>query len=169
MKLSQAAAQTLQQAELYLPYLTTGQYTARPPLLQGSSIGQHTRHFIEFFECLLSQCQQPEAEINYSKRKRSAAVESSPDQALQRIQSLCQQLKGIKKQRLLVLQCQDLQNTTASSTVPTNLERELVYNIEHTIHHLALIKIALALVAPQLEVPDAFGTAPSTISFRAAR
>ncbi len=28
-------------------------------------------------------------------------------------------------------------------TVPTNFEREMVYNIEHAIHHMAIIRIAL--------------------------
>ncbi|NRA49189.1 MAG: hypothetical protein HRU12_08640 [Phaeodactylibacter sp.] len=169
MNLSQAAAQVLRQAECYLPHLTPQQYTEQPTLLQGSSVGQHTRHFIEFFECLLSQCQQANGEIDYSKRLRSVEIENVPSYALNRIANICEGLQKLDLNHALTLQCRDLQQTSFSSTVPTNIERELVYNIEHTIHHLALIKIGLALVAPNLEVPESFGTAPSTMAYRATQ
>ena len=45
----------------------------------------------------------------------------------------------------------------------SNLDRELVYNIEHAIHHMALIKIGIKEVAPQLQLPEGFGVANSTI------
>jgi hypothetical protein len=167
MDLRQAAAQVLRQAEHYLPHLSSRQYTEQPQLLQGSSVGQHTRHFIEFFECLIEQSQQPAGEIDYSKRRRSPEVETQPGKALLKIQSACTQLSQLQVPHPLRLQCSDLQKTAASSTIATNLERELVYNIEHTIHHLAIIKIGLALVAPELAIPEAFGTAPSTMAFRA--
>ena len=48
----------------------------------------------------------------------------------------------------------------------TTFERELMYNIEHTIHHLAIIKIAIRLVAPHIRLPDNFGVAASTIKHR---
>lgn len=53
--------------------------------------------------------------------------------------------------------------------IPTSLERELMYNIEHTIHHLALIKVGLKLVYPDLDLPNHFGVAPSTIKFQQAQ
>ena len=169
MDLSQVAAQVLRQAEYYLPHLTSRQYTEQPQLLQGSSVGQHTRHFIEFFECLIEQSQQPAGEIDYSKRRRSPEVETQPGKALQKIESVCTQLSLLEAPQPLRLQCNDLQHIAESSTIPTTLERELVYNIEHTIHHLAIIKIGLALVAPELAIPEAFGTAPSTMAFRATQ
>jgi hypothetical protein len=167
MDLSQAAVQVLRQAEYYLPHLASRQYTEQPQLLQGSSVGQHTRHFIEFFECLIEQSQQPAGEIDYSKRRRSPEIETQPDKALLRIEAVCKQLSQLEAPQPLRLQCNDLQKIVASSTIATNLERELVYNIEHTIHHLAIIKIGLALVAPELVIPETFGTAPSTMAFRA--
>ena len=169
MDLRQAAAQVLRQAEHYLPHLASRQYTEQPPLLQGSSVGQHTRHFIEFFECLIEQSQQPASEIDYSKRRRSPEVATQPGKALQSIELVCTQLSQLEVRQPLRLQSNDLQQMAASSTIPTNLERELVYNIEHTIHHLAIIKIGLALVAPELAIPEAFGTAPSTMAFRAMK
>lgn len=168
MKLSQAAARLLQQAEMYLPYLTPTQYSQRPALLQGSSIGQHTRHYLGFFECLISQAVGPDAEIDYTRRQRLTHLETDPEQARQRIRTLASQVLELDEQLPLQLQCRDLQQMSHSTTVPTNVARELVYNIEHTIHHLAIIKIGLALVAPELRIPRQFGTAPSTLAYHAS-
>ncbi|MDX1476670.1 MAG: hypothetical protein R3301_03155 [Saprospiraceae bacterium] len=48
----------------------------------------------------------------------------------------------------------------------SSLERELIYNIEHTIHHLAIIKIGLAIIAPDIPLPAHFGVAPSTVKYK---
>ena len=50
--------------------------------------------------------------------------------------------------------------------VESTLDRELIYNIEHAIHHMAMIKIGLKVLAPELHLPENFGVAPSTIRYR---
>jgi hypothetical protein len=50
--------------------------------------------------------------------------------------------------------------------IPTSFNRELVYLIEHTIHHLAIIKIGLNEAFPTIEIPENFGVAYSTIRFK---
>ena len=47
--------------------------------------------------------------------------------------------------------------------VRTNAEREIVYNIEHAIHHMAIIRIALQHDIPDLELESDFGYAFSTL------
>ena len=47
----------------------------------------------------------------------------------------------------------------------SSLEREVVHNIEHVIHHLAIIKIALLAYHDEITVPQAFGVAPSTLRY----
>jgi hypothetical protein len=54
-------------------------------------------------------------------------------------------------------------DSVSGLTSQSNIERELMYNIEHTIHHLAIIKIGLNAVAPQIALSEHFGVAPSTI------
>jgi len=49
--------------------------------------------------------------------------------------------------------------------VETNYYRELIYNLEHTIHHMALIKVGINEVSC-IAVPEGFGIATSTIKFR---
>ena len=46
------------------------------------------------------------------------------------------------------------------------MARELHYNVEQCIHHLALIKVALKIIRPDIELSESFGVAPSTIQHR---
>ena len=49
--------------------------------------------------------------------------------------------------------------------IESNYYRELMYNIEHCIHHQAIIKIAL-LHLGKTEIVENFGIAKSTIEYR---
>jgi len=49
--------------------------------------------------------------------------------------------------------------------IETNYYRELLYNLEHCIHHQALIRVALFQME-NIKVNANFGVAPSTIEYR---
>lgn len=51
------------------------------------------------------------------------------------------------------------------TSIATNFYRELLYNIEHCIHHQAIIKIAM-LHMGKTQIPAHFGVAKSTMSER---
>ena len=42
---------------------------------------------------------------------------------------------------------------------------ELVYNIEHAVHHMAIIRIAVQHEFPDLALDDEFGYATSTLKY----
>jgi hypothetical protein len=48
----------------------------------------------------------------------------------------------------------------------TSYNRELVYNLEHAIHHMAIMKIAVDNAFPQVQMPENFGVAYSTIRYQ---
>jgi hypothetical protein len=50
-------------------------------------------------------------------------------------------------------------------TVNTNYYRELLYNMDHAIHHCAIIRIGL-MSFDHVSIPEGFGIAPSTIRHR---
>ena len=50
--------------------------------------------------------------------------------------------------------------------IESSFERELVYCLEHSIHHKALIKVALREYALTHLVSNSFGVAPSTLKSR---
>jgi hypothetical protein len=162
MTINIVAEKVLRDAEVYLEQIDRTVYSMPLDLLFGASIGQHTRHFIEFYQCLLSQLNRSDKVVNYSKRDRNHALETDPDVAKRQIEDISVWLNSIAENQECKLECDDhIQGEEAF--IVSNLERELLYNIEHTIHHLAIIKIGLAAVAPTIEVPEHFGVAPSTI------
>ena len=48
----------------------------------------------------------------------------------------------------------------------TNLQRELAYNLEHIVHHMALMRVGLKELLPSIIIPKNFGVADSTQRFR---
>jgi hypothetical protein len=47
----------------------------------------------------------------------------------------------------------------------TNYYREIVYNLEHTIHHMALIRVGLKELA-SIELPENYGVASATVKHK---
>ena len=159
------AATVLNDLRYYLATIDPATYQASLDILSGSTIGQHTRHIIEFFNCLIEQSNEGEHPlINYAKRRRDYLIESAPDHALQNVNLICEQLHDLDMARVCHLDGEEhgLEDLEVSSTIG----RELIYTIEHTIHHLAIVKIALKAVTPSIRLPEHFGVAPSTIRYR---
>ena len=127
--------------------------------LSGATIGQHTRHIIELFQCLLHGYES--GTVNYDRRKRDRLLETKSYRAIKALELIREELKQ-KINRNLELEV-ELKGELIK--LPSNYYRELYYNIEHCIHHEALIKVALIELKIN-EVPENFGVAPSTIQYR---
>lgn len=138
--------------------LTNEQYTAITQLSGGSSIGKHSRHVIEFFNCLLAGI--PTKSINYDTRERNIEIENSREVALEKIDSIIHKIASITSDERLWLAFEYGENT---GVVDSSLFRELVYNIEHTVHHLAIIRICVAHAFPFIQLPSEIGFASSTL------
>jgi hypothetical protein len=131
-------------------------------LLSESSIGQHCRHIIEFYQCLMDQVSV--GQICYDLRKRNMVLEKSVEETVNAIDGVISWLQTKPKNLdLLLIINHDLDKSDENHSVNSNLEREIVFNMEHCIHHMALIKIGYKAIAPQIELPNHFGVAPSTI------
>jgi hypothetical protein len=133
-------------------------YSTKQELLE-ASIGEHTRHIIELFQCLLAQYDS--GIINYDARVRNKTIQTEALSAVAAIQNILEQIHLPNKP----LQLHHINGTNGAIAIDSNYNRELLYNIEHTIHHLALIKIGLAAL-PSIQVPQHFGVAPSTIQYK---
>ena len=163
--LQQIAGYVLNDLRHYLKVIEPVLYQAPMSLLSGSTIGQHTRHIIEFYNCLIDQNGIGDTPtINYARRQRDYRIESEPDHALSLVNTICDQLENLHADKKCFLDCTEhgQENLLIASTIG----RELIYNIEHTIHHLAIVKIALKASAPSIDLPEHFGVAPSTIRHR---
>ena len=134
-------------------------YTQNIPSLDGSTIGGHTRHIIEFLEILMNSYHTNQ--INYDDRQRNLDLEKNPEKAIKTISEI---LSGINLPNKNLIMHQTV--GTISLEIPTNFFRELLYNIEHCIHHQALIKVAFNEIKMSHLLNKNFGIAPSTIQYR---
>lgn len=139
--------------------LNDTQYKQKIAFLGNASIGGHTRHIIELLKCATDGYNT--GTVDYVNRVRDLAIETNKTFAMQQLSLMAEQIKQPDKQMNLVMECCE-ENTL--NYVTTTYFREIVYNAEHAIHHLALIRVALREM--QLEmVDDDFGIAYSTINY----
>lgn len=132
--------------------------------LSGSSVGQHLRHTLEFFICLERGYQQ--GLINYDKRSHDKMIENDKEKALEVIQRIRSFVTDQTTNKALMLEVGYNLSSSENVSVQTNYLRELTYNIEHTVHHMAIMKIGINEVASHIKLPPDFGVAASTIRYR---
>lgn len=137
------------------------QYTQPSKILFNASIGQHVRHIIELFLCLEKGYET--GVVNYEKRKRDYKIETNKDFAIELLKDIYHRLE--RPNTDLVMEAEDYENTTGVVAIPSNYYREIAYNLEHTIHHMALIRVGINEVST-IEIPEEFGVAYSTIKYR---
>ncbi len=153
--------QQLQSLVKLLQSLYDVQYTQKIEHLGNASIGGHTRHIIELLQCAIDGYQN--GNVDYINRNRNLALETDRQLALAILVTIEEQL--YMPDKLLTMVVDEIGNS-ASPIVSTTYFREIVYNTEHAIHHLALIKVAL--IEMKLPIVDhQFGMAYSTIKYQA--
>ncbi len=133
-------------------------YIASIAILDNATIGQHTRHIIEMYECMLIGYQT--GICNYENRKRNYEIESNINYANNCLNALIEQIDKTDKTIAIEYMCDE--NTVI---INSSYNRELLYNLEHCIHHQALIKVALNVMNLNV-VSTNFGVAPSTLKYR---
>jgi hypothetical protein len=126
--------------------------------LSGASIGEHTRHIVEMFQCLNQNYDL--GIVNYDKRERNVLIQTNTDFAVQMILDVKNSIQKENKK----LELQQMIDGTAIK-IESNYYRELLYNLEHCIHHQALIKVAI-LKFENIAVHENFGVARSTVEYR---
>lgn len=141
--------------------LTDAEYIRQLPQLDGASIGKHVRHVIELYEALVSH--NDESVISYDNRARDSRTEQSRVTAIGKIDYLFARITSIENDRELILMADYSTVEVKSLGLRTTLFRELAYNLEHSIHHQAIIRIALNIMNLSRLTDAGFGYAPSTI------
>ena len=161
MQLQQAVNNVFVQLAETIRQLTPAQYTQPCTNLVNNTIGQHVRHIIELFQCL--EKGYPDNHVNYEKRKRDTTIETDKDLALQLLQDIHTSQEKPNKELILHASYDD--HSPEPISITTNYHREIAYNLEHTIHHMALIRVGINEVS-DIAIPENFGVASSTVKHR---
>jgi hypothetical protein len=149
---------SLTELTLLLNQISNEDYSRPCTELSQATIGEHTRHIIEMFQCLAINYEL--GIVNYDARARNIQIQTNTQYAVQQLlqiqENLVKENKNIELQQLI---------DGEEITIQSNYNRELLYNLEHCIHHQALIKVAL-LQCNNISIDVNFGVARSTIEYR---
>ncbi len=153
-----SSLKTLEQFKQVLSELPEDCYSKSCSILSNASIGQHTRHVIELYLCLIKGYEL--ADVSYDRRERDLKIEEDLAFALEQLVYIQKHLEKPNKSIKIKYELAGVENCLDS-----NYFREVMYSLEHTIHHQALIKVGIKYFSDQ-QIPESFGVAPSTIQYR---
>jgi uncharacterized damage-inducible protein DinB len=148
----------LQDIHDLLTQLSDTSYAKPIPSLSMASLGEHVRHSLGFYECLLEVADGQV--VDYDARKRDPLVETQVSQALTCTGNIQDQWHRLNVNKVVYLK--------HAHGLESTLSRELLNVSEHTLHHMALMSVALIELGLNHVVNDNFGIAPSTLANRQA-
>ena len=151
----------IRQGIALLAVLGEARYTARIPLCNSASVGEHIRHVIEHYQSFLRGLEH--GEIDFDARPRDRLIECHPAHASEILAGIVEQMQGLAD-RLTNRGLQLRAETTPGIATGTSVLRELEFLLIHTIHHYALVAVMARLQGCEPETE--FGVAPSTLKFQ---
>ncbi len=123
------------------------------------SIGQHSRHIVEFYEQFLMTYQI--GEINYDLRKRNPTLELNHLNCIGLIDDIISKLNHLD-----LIKDMPIKVTNNFSDHLSTVGRELMFLNEHAVHHLALIRIIAESKGYSFHEMENFGISNSTLLYR---
>ncbi|MDX2189790.1 MAG: DinB family protein [Bacteroidota bacterium] len=163
MKLAHSTFDLLNQLMDLLQQIDAKEYSKPVKCLDGNTVGKHVRHIIEFYFELFNGYQT--GEIDYDNRKRSLKLETDKNEVINHINQIHNKIFEISENKSLILKV-TLQDDIEKEIISTTYFRELAYNMEHIIHHFAIIKIAIENEFDNISLNQNFGVAYSTINYQ---
>lgn len=163
-QLYQAGKTILTQLADVVNQITEEDFHKPSTALSSSTVGQHLRHTLEFFICLEQGYEL--GIVNYDKRIHNKAMENDKHIALHTIRQIQDFVSTNQGDKALKLEVGYEPDSEECVTVETNYLRELTYNIEHAVHHMAIMKIGIREVADYVKLPAGFGVAVSTLRYK---
>ena len=151
--------ETLKQGVELIARLDDRLYTQPNRELSLSGVGAHFRHCIDFYHRFLTGIES--GRINYDLRERDERLEQDRLFAIAKLDCLIADLSRLsvtEDDRVLEAL---LEGSSDSDWSISSLKRELQFLLSHTIHHYAVI--ALALRSQRVEPGAEFGVAPLTL------
>lgn len=141
--------------------LTAEAYVAASRHLSGVTVGQHVRHVVELFTELNKGYYT--GVVDYESRQRNYGLETDKDSAAEALRDVLVRLH--KPDKPLLLRTDLSADDDDAFTVHSTYYRELLFNLEHTVHHMALIRVGIQELT-HVQLPERFGVAAATLKHR---
>ena len=104
--------------------------------LNNETIGKHVRHIIDFYLCFINGIKIKF--IDYDKRERNKKVENDKEYAIKTISVIINLLKNSYLNTPITI---NLNLSITKSSLNSSIERELMYIVDHAIHHGHIIQL----------------------------
>ena len=154
----------IDQVNHVLQQLEPDAYKKPLPEYNGSSLGQHFRHILEFFQCLENGAMT--GLVDYAGRERNLLYEDNPKLTIEAFNVLVPVLLELPLSKKVLVRAEF--GSDERPDFESSVGRELVFVYDHAIHHLAIIKIGLHCHFPEVNADPDLGVSPSTIKHRKA-
>ena len=131
----------------------------------GLRVGSHFRHIYDHFLAVFDGV--TSGVVDYDVRSRNSHTEMDIELSQEVLGTLLKQCHGMSEE-ILKLPVQVMSEVSCLNTVrlefSSNVEREILYLVNHTVHHLAYV--SLLLKNENIVLPTHIGLAPSTATFQ---
>ncbi len=164
MQLQKISVDILGQIVSICNQLTDDDFRKPLKVLSNNSIGKHIRHIIEFYDLMMIGNET--GAVNYDNRSHDKVLEENRVMAIEKLNALGIEIPRFEKDQSLQMSANYSIDEEQPIEISTTLYRELQYNIEHAVHHMAIIKIALLNEFPEIQIAQGFGIAYSTIKYQ---
>lgn len=136
-------------------------YRQQPPC-GTSPIGRHIRHILDHFYALRNGLEK--GVVDYDQRNRDCALETDAKLAKTHTESIMDWLsQNAKIDRKLIIKTEVSTVLQQPVSVTSSLKRELVYLMNHTLHHSAYIALLIRSLGEQVD--ENIGVAPATQNY----
>lgn len=147
-----------------LNLLDNHHYAAPLDVFNGSSLGKHFRHILDFYKSIIKG--NYSGYIDYSDRERSTQVELDTACAKNAFDHILMAIKDLDEQKSISVRA-DFSHQVKEDRplVESSIGRELMFAYDHALHHLAMIKIGIRASMPGIQIDEALGVAPATLKY----
>jgi uncharacterized damage-inducible protein DinB len=168
-RLRSACVEGLAQISQLLECLSASDYVAITPY-SSSTVGAHVRHVLDHFSALRLALidNHRDVAVNYNRRHRQSLIENDLTAAKHALSDLCNWLASAELTDGPIRVHSEISvETTCDYLFLSTINREILYLINHTVHHAAYMRV----IANQLGVDthNSLGIAPATGSYRRAQ
>ncbi|WP_317899597.1 hypothetical protein [Aurantibacillus circumpalustris] len=158
--LREVAKNQVLELKAMLDQLHESDYAKPMIVFNNGTVGKHVRHILEFYDCLFVENENNT--ICYDDRKRNLLLEENLRFASEFIIEVFDKIERVDVNKRILLKV--VYNAT-ETIVESSLFREITYNIEHTVHHLAIMRIAFTTELNYVKLNSSFGYSHSTLQY----
>lgn len=159
---TKALLETLSQVDETLCAIRSQPDDLRNDFYVTNNVGKHIRHILDHLQTFL--CGLETGEINYDIRQRNSICEIDPDFAYAQLHAIRQKFEQVRLPATVLTVISEVDcHAKRSESFQSNASREVLYLINHTIHHVAYVRLLLRI--SNLSLPEHIGIAPCTASY----